>query len=130
MNVTLLAADNGLLLTVAIGAVACLAGFMGLVWVIKQFLFICRPDEVLVFSGRDRKLVGGQSVGYRVIFGGRAFRWPLLEEVKRMDLSVIEVTVSTQNAFCKGGIRLNVDAIANVKVTGDPRLVGNAIERF
>jgi flotillin len=35
-----------------------------------------------------------------------------------------------QNAYCKGGIRLNADAIANVKVSDDPRFIGNAIERF
>ena len=101
------------------------------IWIVSQYmLFICRPNEVLVFSGRERTLASGQKVGYRVVFGGRAFAIPFLEEVRAMDLSAIEVEVSTRNAFCKGGIRLDVDAIANIKISDNPDIVGNAIERF
>ena len=61
---------------------------------------------------------------------GRGFRVPFLEDVKRIDLAVMEVEVSCRNAFCRGGVRLNVDAIANVKISSEPRIVRNAIERF
>lgn len=98
--------------------------------VVKQFMFICRPNELLVFSGRDHRRSDGTTVGYRIVIGGRAYRFPFLEEVQRMDLRAMEVEVTTRNAFCKGGIRINVDAIANVKVSDDERIVGNAIERF
>jgi flotillin len=110
-------------------ALVVLGAGIGLVYAVRMFMFICRPNEILVFSGGNRQ-IAGQDVGYRVIFGGRAFRVPFLEEVKKMDLSTIEVDVSTQNAFCKGGIRLDVSAIANVKISDTPAIVGNAIERF
>ena len=38
--------------------------------VFKQFLLIGKPNEVLVFSGRTRKLADGSEVGYREILGG------------------------------------------------------------
>lgn len=116
--------------TVVLGSFGVLMAVMLIIGLVRQFMFICQPNEILVFSGRERTLPSGQKVGYRVIFGGRAYRWPFLEQVERMDLQTMEVEVSARNAFCKGGIRLNVDAIANVKISDDPRFVGNAIERF
>jgi flotillin len=35
-----------------------------------------------------------------------------------------------KNAYAKGGTPLNIQAIANVKISTDPAVVGNAIERF
>lgn len=116
--------------TVVVGSVCAFMGVLLIIGVVRQFMFICQPNEVLVFSGRDRTMPSGQKIGYRVIFGGRAYRWPFLEQVERMDLQVMEVEVAARNAFCKGGIRLNADAIATVKISDDPRFVGNAIERF
>jgi flotillin len=116
------------------GSFALLIGMFVLIQVVRQFMFIARPNELLVFSGRKHKLKDGSVVGYRLVCpawsGGRAFRWPFLEDVQRMDLSTMEVEVACKNGFCKGGIRLNVHAIANVKMTEDPRMVRNAIERF
>ena len=119
----------------AVGAaVMVLIGVFVLIGILKQFMFICRPNELLVFSGRTHRLEDGVKVGYRMVSSawgkGRALRIPFLEDVKRIDLSVMECEVSCRNAFCKGGIRLNVDAIANVKVSDDRRIVRNAIERF
>lgn len=132
----LLGADDGmgLFFAVVMGSVAVLFGVLALIWIVKQFMFICRPNELLVFSGRKNRLEDGTMVGYRMISSatgkGRGFRVPFLEDVKRIDLSVMEVEVSCRNAFCRGGVRLNVDAIANVKISSEPRIVRNAIERF
>ncbi len=107
------------------------AGVLGFVVVlVKQFLFICSPYEVLIFSGRKRQLKDGSSVGYRIIFGGRAIRIPIIERVDRMDLRNIPIDIHVSNAYSKGGIPLRVHAVANVKVSSNPRSVGNAIERF
>lgn len=98
--------------------------------ILKQFLYICRPNEIMIFSGRKRQMADGSEVGYRVVFGGRAVRIPLIERVDAMDLSAIPLDLHVANAYSKGGIPLNVHAIANVKVSSDPRYVMNAIERF
>jgi flotillin len=97
---------------------------------VKSMLFICAPNEVLIFSGRQHMLADGTTRGYRPVFGGRGWRIPFLETVHRMSLTVMEIPISIRGAYSKGGIPLNVDAIANVKVSSDPKAIGNAIERF
>lgn len=97
---------------------------------VKHFMYICRPNEILVFSGRQNVLADGRKVGFRVVFGGRAFRMPLLETVERMDVSLITVPMTVHGAYSEGGIPLNMHAIASVKVSSNPKFVGNAIERF
>ncbi|MAC28058.1 MAG: flotillin [Myxococcales bacterium] len=97
---------------------------------IKRLLHVCEPNEVLIFSGRNRTTEDGRKVGYRVVFGGRAYRWPILERVDRMDLSLLSVPMAIRGAYSEGGIPLPLHAVANVKIASDPRLIGNAIERF
>ena len=97
---------------------------------IKNFIWIGRPNEVLIFSGTDSKGPDGTVRGYRLVFGGLAFKKPVIETVDRMDLRVFPVRIDTRGAYSKGGIPLNVHAIANVKISSDPNEVHNAIERF
>ena len=105
-------------------------GALILIWFINTFIQICKPNEILILSGRKRRLKEGQTVGYRVIFGGRAIPIPILETTKTMDLRTMPVPVEVRNAYSKGGTPLNIQAIANMKVSNDPNVVGNAIERF
>lgn len=111
-------------------AIALAGGFLLLVAIMRMFLFICKPNEVLIFSGRKRTLPDGSEVGYRVVFGGRAFRIPIIERVDAMDLSTVPLDLHVANAYSKGGIPLTVHAIANMKVSSDPRVIMNAVERF
>ena len=73
---------------VALIALFCIVmiAFVALVMLIKNVLYVCQPNEVLVFSGRARE-AAGRTVGYRIIKGGRTLRVPLLETVDRMDLT-------------------------------------------
>jgi flotillin len=112
------------------GVAAGLAVLLVLMVIYRYLLQICRPNEILIFSGRNRRTDDGRTVGYRVVFGGRGVRVPVLETVRRMDVSLISVPIAVQGAYSEGGIPLNVHAIANIKVSTDPRFVGNAIERF
>ncbi len=114
---------TGLALFGAIGLVIFIA-------ILKSFLYIGRPNEILIFSGRDNQLEGGGTAGYRYIIGERALRWPILESVDRMDLRVIPVSIHIDGAYSKGGIPLTVHAIANVKISSQPHKIRNAIERF
>ena len=105
-------------------------GLIVLVWFLKSFLCICKPNEVVILSGRKHRTKDGQDVGYRVLSGGRAIRIPIVETVKRMDVTTMPVRVEVHKAYSKGGTPLNIQAIANVKISSDPLVVGNAIERF
>lgn len=112
------------------GVAAGFAVLLVLTVIYRYLLRICRPNEILIFSGRKHKTADGRSVGYRVVFGGRGVRIPLVETVDRMDVSLISVPIAVQGAYSEGGIPLNVHAIANIKVSTDRRVIGNAIERF
>lgn len=115
---------------VAVGVALGAALLIG-IWFVRRFLYICTPNQVLIFSGGGRqRMPDGTERGFRTVFGGRGWRRPFLEKVSRMSLNIMEVPIHVRGAYSKGGIPLIVDAIANVKISSDPRLIGNAIERF
>ncbi len=124
------ASDMDALLGTLGSAGGVIVGFLILVGIIRRFLFICGPNEILVFSGRAHKLPDGSTSNYKIVQGGRGFRMPFLEVVRRMDMRLFPVEVMVQNAYSAGGIPLTVRAIANVKLSADPVSVRNAIERF
>ncbi len=110
----------GLTATVVVGFV---------VYTLKNLLLVSEPNEVLILSGGTH-MVASRAVGYRSVRGGRAVRVPLLERVDRMDLSNIPVDISVKGAYSKGGIPLNVQGVAHVKLPGDEPRLSNAVERF
>jgi flotillin len=96
---------------------------------IRRLFYVSEPNEALVFAGRGR-VVGDKQLGYYIVRGGSAFRFPLLERVYKLDVTMFAIDVSVQAAFSKGGIPLNVVGVANFKVAGEEPLVNNAVERF
>ncbi len=97
---------------------------------VSSLVVICPPNRVAVISGRQRVLPNGRNVGYRVIKGGRTLRIPIIEKVSWIDLSTMPIEVSVENAFSAGAIPLNVQGIANVKVSSAEGLLENSVERF
>jgi flotillin len=96
---------------------------------LKRMLYVVPPNQAMILSGARRK-VGNKLVGYRVVCGGRALRIPLLERVDFIDLRNINIDVEVHGAFSKGGIPLNIKAVANVKLPGEEPMIHNAVERF
>ncbi len=105
-------------------------GTLAILGIIRANLKICQPNEVLIFSGRKRRLGDGSAVGYRVIQGGRGFRIPIIEKVDRIQLNTIPIDLTVSNAYSKGGIPLVVRAIANVKISSNETELNNAVERL
>ncbi|MBN1947871.1 MAG: hypothetical protein JW797_19550 [Bradymonadales bacterium] len=99
------------------------------VFTIKRLIYICQPNEVLIFSGHHRQ-VGRRELGYTTLIGGSRVKRPLIERVDRMDLTNMIIEVNAVNAFSKGGIPLTVQGVANIKIAGDEPVLNNAIERF
>lgn len=86
----------------------------------------CPPNKVLVVYGRKNK----EGQGFRLITGGSALVMPLLEsftEIGLENFSVEAAVVKTPNA---DGVPVSVDAVANVKVSSDPKLLSKAVERM
>lgn len=117
-------------IVVLVVAVAIVVAFGLVLLLLRGFLFVCKPNEILVFSGRKHVLPDGSTSGYKILHGGRGFRMPFLETVSRMDMRLFAVEVTVHNAFSRGGIPLNVQAIANMKIASSDHAVRNAVERF
>ena len=113
-----------------VGGIAAVVAFLVIAMVIARIIYICPPNAVLIFSGGHRKLGDGRTIGYRVVQGGRGLRIPLVEVVDRMDLTNMLIELRVQGAYSKGGIPLNVQGVANVKVSSKTDQLANAIERF
>jgi len=96
---------------------------------LRSLIFTCAPNEVLIFSGPKRR-EGDRLLRYKLIKGGTKLRVPLLERVDRMDLTNMVIDLTAQGAYCKGGVPLNVQGVANLKVAGHEPVLNNAIERF
>ncbi len=98
---------------------------------VKANLHICQPNELLIFSGRRRKLKDGTVVGYRAIKGGRGLKIPIIESVSRMPLNTIPIEIDLKGALTNGLIPINIEAMANVKIAGSEKEgLYNALERF
>ncbi len=96
---------------------------------LRNLIFICSPNEVLVFSGTRRK-VGDKYVGYRIVKGGMAILIPLIERVDKIDLTNMIIELKAHNAYSKGCIPLHVEGVANVKIAGYEPVLNHAIERL
>jgi flotillin len=105
-------------------------GLLVLTVLLRSFLYVCRPNEILIFAGRSYRRADGAEIGYRVVFGGRAWRVPVIESVERMDMRTVPIDISIHGAYTRVGIPLKVRAVALVKVSSDPETVMNAVERF
>lgn len=101
-----------------------------LAFVLRRVFIVCPPNRLLVLSGRPRRLADGRIVGYRLVFGGRVLRIPILETAQWLDLSSMLVEVNVTNAYTTDGVPVDLTGVANVKVSSDPSVVGNAVERF
>jgi len=98
---------------------------------IKANLRICHPNEILVFSGRKRRLKDGTEVGYRIIKGGRGLKIPIIESVTQLPLTTIPIDLELTGALTNGIIPINIQAMANVKIAGsEEEGLSNALERF
>lgn len=114
-----------------LGSVVFLVGLITFAIITKSFLRICGPNEALIFSGGSRtRSADGRTRGYAVIIGGRKFAVPVIQRVDRMSLALMEVPITVRNAYSSGGIAMNVEAVANVKISSDFEVINNAVERF
>ncbi len=113
----------GPIIGIAIGVVLLL--IVG-VAVVSSLVVVVPPNRVAVFSGSGSE----KREGYKVVVGGRKVRRPIIEKVDWMDLSTLAIDVSVKNAYSKGTIPLDVQGVANIKISSKEGILDNAIERF
>jgi len=113
-----------------VSVIALVGALFVIALILRRIVYICPPNAVLIFSGGHHKIADGRTIGYRVVQGGRGVRIPLVEVVDRMDLTNMLIELKVGGAYSKGGIPLNVQGVANVKVSSKSEQLANAIERF
>jgi len=89
------------------------------------------PNEVLVISGRKvRNKETGEIEPYRIVKGGRAFIWPVLERVDVLSLEIMTIEVMTQDVYTRQGVAVTLEGVAQIKIASDDVSVRTAAERF
>lgn len=78
------------------------------------------PDTAYIISGPSKK---------RILIGKAGWRMPFFERVDKISLRVMQVDVKTSEAVPTNEfINVNVDGVANVKVSSNPELLKRAAE--
>ncbi len=88
------------------------------------------PNKVAVFYGRKHRTADGTLIGFRLVTGGAAWKWPILENVTYLDLSVFPIDLDVRDVPNVDGVLVSVQAVANVKVRSDEQSLTAAAERF
>lgn len=92
------------------------------------------PNEALIISGVRRVYVdpGGikRKRGFRIVKGGGAFVWPILEKAEILSLEVMTLDVKLPEIYTKPGVPVMVDGVAQIKVKGDDVSIATAAEQF
>ncbi len=106
--------------TIAFAFLAVLALIIGMALFSRNYVKV-PPNAVAIFYGRKKP---------RIVKGGAAFRWPLLEKVDYLSLNVFTIPLEIKRAYTLKGVAISVKAVANVKIKSDDISMSAAAERF
>ncbi|MGI8475588.1 MAG: flotillin family protein, partial [Thermomicrobiales bacterium] len=80
------------------------------------------PNQALIVYG-----VGGT----KVVVGGGALVWPMIQQARELSLELMSFDVTPQNAFyTRQGVAVIVEAVAQIKVKSDEVSIKTAAEQF
>lgn len=93
------------------------------------------PNEALVITGRIRRRINPftgepEIVHFRVVTGGRAFIWPVIERADTLSLELVTVELVAANARTQDSEPVTIDGVAQVKIGSDESAIIAAAERF
>jgi len=93
------------------------------------------PNQVLVISGRRHTItdpVTGEKerIGFRIVKGGGAIIWPVVERVDVLSLEIMTIDVETPEVYTEQGVPVTVDGVAQIKIKGDEVSIRTAAEQF
>lgn len=107
--------------------------FLGAVIYSRRYVKV-GPNTVLVISGRKRTITdpdgARRTIGFRVVKGGGAFVWPVIERSDLLSLELMTLDVNTPEVYTKFGVPILVDGVAQIKVKGDDISIFTAAEQF
>lgn len=111
-------------LGVPFAIVALALGVLSIIVFVARNYRKCPPNEVLVVYG------GKSGTKERFVTGGGTLVMPILKSYKTLPLKVFQVEVKVKEAPNKDGVKITVDAVANVKISSDPEVLSAAAERL
>ena len=85
----------------------------------------CPSNKILVVYGRV-----GVGKSAKVIHGGGAFVWPIIQDYGYLDLIPMTIDISLKNALSKQNIRVDVPSRFTVAISTDDHSMMNAAERL
>jgi flotillin len=106
-------------LTVVIGLVVVVLAALGL---LASMFHKVGPNQALVVYGLG---------GTKVVKGGGAVVWPLIQSSRGLSLELMSFDVApTQDLYTSQGVAVNVEAVTQIKVKSDPVSILTASEQF
>lgn len=90
------------------------------------------PNQVLIISGRGegRRDAGAMVSKFRIVTGGRAFVWPVLERIDDLSLEILTIDITTPDVPTSQGVPVTVDGVAQVKIGSDENSIRTAAIQF
>ena len=86
---------------------------------------VAKPNEALIIAG-SRRATGG----IRVVVGGGAIVYPLVNVARRISLEIQSIPVGLSGAVTEQGVPVAVEGIVNVKIADDADSIRQAAQRF
>jgi flotillin len=114
---------------IAMVVVALLFALFIFIWMYARRYIKVGPNQVLVISGRRHSTPSGM-VGFRIVKGGGAFVFPVVEKYDILSLEIITIDIKTPEVYTVTGVPIMVDGVAQIKVKGDDISIATAAEQF
>ena len=118
---------------IAIGIFLLLFVVVSLIVVLSRRIIKVGPNEVLVISGRGEgraEELDTVRSNFRIVTGGRAFVWPVLERVDDLSLEIMTIDITTPDVPTVQGVKVTVDGVAQVKIGSDESSIRTAAIQF
>ena len=115
-----------------VGIIAVVAGVLAIFLVLAFIASRIRrvpPNEALIIVGRGAGKSEAQMASQRVVVGGRAFVWPVLQQGFAISLEQRQIGITVEGVD-KNRIKIAIKASINFKVRGDEEGVRRAAQRF
>jgi flotillin len=105
---------------------------LALVFVYSSRIKKVGPNQALIISGRGegRPDAEGMVSKFRIVTGGRAFVWPVLERIDDLSLEILTIDITTPDVPTSQGVPVTVDGIAQVKIGSDENSIRTAAIQF
>ncbi len=129
----LIAASSGQAWFVAMTALVVVA-FVVVVWAMATRYKKIPPNQVGIFYGRKYKYLDAegklQHRGFRVVAGGGALLWPIIEHFQPMSTGVSQVEIDEHDIPNKDNVKISARGVATYKIETTQESLHNAAAAF